>query len=45
MNEQLARLKAKLRARQGKHEYRDSIPVIEAEIRAIEAKIREGNKE
>lgn len=35
--ERLADLKRKLRARQGKREYRDSVPLIEAEIARLEA--------
>lgn len=35
---ELDRLKAKLKARKGRHEYRDSIPIIEARIAAMERK-------
>lgn len=34
---QLADCKAKLASRKGKHEYRDNIPLLEAEIKRLES--------
>jgi hypothetical protein len=38
----LAKLKALLKAREGKHEYRESVPMIRAEIEAIEKEQADG---
>jgi hypothetical protein len=37
MTDRLVELKRKLAARRGKAEYKDSVKIIEAEIKAIEA--------
>lgn len=36
MSDRLTQLRAMLKAREGKHEYRDSIPKIRAEIERLE---------
>jgi aminoglycoside/choline kinase family phosphotransferase len=38
-------LKARLRARQGRPEYRDNIPALEAEIARLESRLRERGDE
>lgn len=38
MTDRLAELKRKLAARRGRPEYRESVPVLEAEIARLEAK-------